>query len=187
MAVDAVPTTTMSPLDCTASALGLLMPSVKNAALVTPISVPLDVYRTRAKSSSFGTPLPSPVTTAMLPLDCSMAVSGLTLTPPKVVVTVPPVPKVGSRLPGAWPPIVWACAELTLNKRPIANSPVIVINVPFFMVSPFLSDLVHSRRSRVRHRYALRVGREADFGLRAFADSSLFIALLGCTANVCQR
>src|SRR5208337_2620371 len=31
-------------------------------------------------------------------LDCSMAVSGLTLTPPKVVVTVPPVPKVGSRL-----------------------------------------------------------------------------------------
>src|SRR5208337_402093 len=98
MAVDAVPTTRMSPLDCTASALGLLMPSVKNAALVTPISVPLDMYRTRAKSSSLGTPLPSPVTTAMLPLDCSIAVSGLTLTPPKVVVTVPPVPKVGSRL-----------------------------------------------------------------------------------------
>ncbi len=97
---DAVPATTMLPLDCTATAIGLLMPLLKNAALVVPISVPFDVYRTRAKSSSLGTPFPSPVTTAMLPLDCSMAVSGLTLTPPKFVVTVPPVPKVGSSVPG---------------------------------------------------------------------------------------
>src|SRR5580700_7642932 len=133
----------MLPLDCTATAIGLLMPSLKNAALVVPISVPFDVYRTRAKSSSPGTPFPSPVTTAMLPLDCSTAVSGLTLTPPKFVVTVPPVPKVGSSVP-ACPPIDWACTKLTPNMRPIANSPVVESNLHLFIVYS-LSYLVDSQ------------------------------------------
>src|SRR5580692_6119693 len=127
----------MLPLDCTATAIGLLMPSLKNAALVVPINVPFDVYRTRAKSSSPGTPFPSAVTTAILPLDCSMAVSGLTLTPPKFVVTVPPVPKAGSKLPA------WACAKLTPNVSPSANSPAIESNLHLFIVYS-LSYLVDS-------------------------------------------
>src|SRR5580658_3689989 len=107
---DAVPTTTMSPLDCTATAIGLLMPSVKNDALVAPIRVPSDVYRTRPKTSKFGKAVGlMPVTTAMSPLDCSMAVK-VPMTPPPgalglppirvgLVVTIPPVPKVVSRVP----------------------------------------------------------------------------------------
>ena len=45
----------------------------------------------------------SPVTTAMSPLDCSIAVNGLTLPPPpaRLMVTIPSMPKVVSRLP-AW-------------------------------------------------------------------------------------
>jgi len=113
MLADAVPTTTMSPLDCTATAIGLLMPSVKNDAWVAPISVPSDVYRTRAKTSKFGMAVGlMPVTTTRSPLDCSMAVKVPT-TPPSgalglppirlgSVVTIPPVPKVGSRVPAVW-------------------------------------------------------------------------------------
>jgi len=113
MLADAVPTTTMSPLDSTATAIGLLTPSVKNDAWVAPIRVPSDVYRTRAKTSKPGKAVGlMPVTTARSPLDCSMAVKVPT-TPPSgalglppiragLVVTIPPVPKNVSRVPAVW-------------------------------------------------------------------------------------
>src|ERR1700683_3411913 len=52
----------------------------------------------------------------------------------KLVVTVPPSPNAGSRVPA------WACAKLTPNARPTANSPAIVWNVVFFIVFPFDFD-----------------------------------------------
>jgi hypothetical protein len=95
----------MSPLDCTAAATGILSPLLKNEAVVVLSSVPLDVYLIRVKVSIPGKPvLLSPVTTAMLPLDCSKAVRVVAVTP-RFAVTVPPVPKVVSRLPA------WACAS----------------------------------------------------------------------------
>src|ERR1039458_3421084 len=98
MAVCAVPATTISPFDCSATALGLQMPLAKNDAIVVPISVPSDVYRTRPITSPLGLESPSllkPVTTAMSPLDCSIAVKVLRFWP-MLVVTIPPVPKVVS-------------------------------------------------------------------------------------------
>jgi hypothetical protein len=54
------------------------------------------------------------------------------VSPVKVVVTAPPVPKVGSRLPA-----VWACTKLAPNMRPIAKSPVTVNNIRYFIVFLF--------------------------------------------------
>lgn len=100
-----VPATTMSPLDCIAAATGTLSPLAKNEAVVVLSSFPLDVYLSRAKVSIPGKPvLLSPVTTAILPLDCWKAVRVVAVTP-RFAVTVPPVPKVVSRLPA------WACAS----------------------------------------------------------------------------
>jgi hypothetical protein len=54
------------------------------------------------------------------------------VSPVKVVVTAPPVPKVGSRLPA-----VWACTKLAPNMRPIAKSPATVNNIRYFIVFLF--------------------------------------------------
>ena len=128
--LDAVPATTMSPLDCTAAAIGVLLPLVKKEAVVVLSRVPLDVYLMSAKVSTPGRPLLfSPVTTAMLPLDCSIAVKVVAVTP-RFAVTVPPLPKVVSRAPA------WAYAELEPNARPSANSPAIASNVAFLIALP---------------------------------------------------
>jgi hypothetical protein len=66
----------------------------------------------------------------MSPLDCSKAPNPATPSA-KLVVTVPPVPKVVSRLPA------WAWAELTPNAKQIANSPAIVWNVCIFIAYSF--------------------------------------------------
>ena len=52
---------------------------------------------------------------AMSPLDCSMAVKALALMPDSAV-TIPPLPKVVSKLPA------WACATLTPNTSPVPSS-----------------------------------------------------------------
>jgi hypothetical protein len=109
----------MSPLDSTAAETGILSPLAKNEAVVVLSRVPLDVYLIRAKVSMPGKPVSlSPVTIAMLPLDCSKAVKVVAVTP-RFAVTVPPVPKVVSRVRA------WACAKLAPNARPTA-SPAIV-------------------------------------------------------------
>src|SRR5580700_8153646 len=62
----------MSPLDCTATALGTLSPLVTNDAVVVPISVPIGVYRTRPNTEpALGMLIPA--TTARSPLDSSTA------------------------------------------------------------------------------------------------------------------
>jgi hypothetical protein len=78
-----VPTTTISPLDCTATELGLLSPLVTNDAVVVPISIPVGVYSKRPNTSSAEPALGMliPATTARSPLDSSMAVKAVALPP----------------------------------------------------------------------------------------------------------
>src|ERR1700685_2211906 len=88
----------------------------------------------------------------------------------KLVVTVPPSPKAGSRVPA------WACAKFTPNARATAHSAAIVWNVVFFIVFPFEFDFA-SQADDLGCLPVLITGRECIYS-RPLRDKSLVVCKL---------